>query len=266
MRPSASGVPAGTPGGGVFLAEPAVSRIIECRFDNNYAGIGGGLHIQIDSGINVEMTVAGSEFIGNTANIGAGLQFQQNGGGSPTLTIVDSELTNDIGNIGGAIQFQENGGGTHTMIVDRSVFRNNPDPGINFQRNSGNAIGVITNSIFANDPSTALQASDTDLRLVNSSIDSNGVALSATGPIEVVNGVFWNNTTEISGSGGTVSFSIVQGLEIGGHADGGNNFSADPLFDANQRLTAGSPAIDQGSMAAASVLDLQRSCGNLRPE
>jgi hypothetical protein len=141
-------------------------------------------------------------------------------------------------------------GGLPRLDVDRCRFR-------------GGEIGImleprslpirLTNSAFAHVGAAVLGGAGGEI--ANSSFsDSVYAVLEYSG--QIVNSILWGNGAEIGGSTGVVSFSIVENLELGGMVDGGDNRSADPLLDANLRLQPGSPAIDQGSNAAALALGI----------
>ncbi len=78
---------------------------------------------------------------------------------------------------------------------------------------------------------------------------------SAANQATVVNAIFWQNETEISGASGSVSFSIIQELDVDGHNNDGNNLDLDPQLDIDYHLSQQSPAIDMGSDAAIDNLN-----------
>lgn len=239
-------------GGGVQVSDADSVDLSGCRFENNVGTIGGGIII-FDTPV---ITVDDCDFNNNDADIGGAIQVQINTDIDVLMTVTDSDFDSNGTGLGSAIQFQENGLGVHTLNIDRSRFLGSGNLVVNYQANDGTSVGQISNTLFANNTGTALFANSTQMNLVNATFADNATALNGSADTTVVNSIFWDNTTEISGSGGEISFSIIEGLMIGGFADMGNNIDMDPLLNSQYRLIADSPAVDQGSDMAAINLGL----------
>lgn len=239
-------------GGGLNVTDMSSVNLSDCRFENNVGVIGGGLII-FDS---AAISITDCQFLANEGSIGGAVQIQINSDTDVDMDINRSEFSNNTGKTGTAINFQENGNGLHTLNVDSSVFNNNAGTGFNFAFVGGTSVSQITNSLFINHPSTALETASSEALIVNNTFADNETALNAGDQTTVVNSIFWDNNSEIFGSGGTVSYSIIQDLDIGGHNDGGGNLNLDPLLDSNHRLVDGSPAIDMGTDQVVDELGL----------
>ncbi len=207
-------------GGGLWIpfANSGSIDVIGCRFEDNRAlSAGGGVY----SDSSRIKRIIGCTFEGNRAGSGGGGGF----GGNPTgLTVANCLF---IANLGGSTGGIGNGGGMAlsggTCLIVNSTFSQN---GLQSSSARGGA-GV------------ALTASDSDPTFSNC--------------------IFWQNVdgqgftderaqidrTNSSTPDPVVQFSLVQGLTTS-FLGAGNNIAADPLFDANFSLLAGSPAIDAG--------------------
>ncbi len=238
---------ASSPGAGIDMSSTTQINLSNCLVENNEGNVGGGLFV-VNTPI---ISINNCEFIGNEAAIGGAMQIQINSDIDVIMEVSQSMFSNNKGAIGTAIHFQENGAGQHTLNIDQTQFVNNESTGVAYQANSNTSFGLISNSIFAEHPGTAVSASSSDIDVINVTFVNNDKALVVGSQAEIVNSIFWNNEDEISGSGGSISYSIVQGLDIDEHNDDGNNLDIDPLLDNNYRLSMTSPAIDMGNDQAA---------------
>ncbi len=242
----------GPTGGGLTVGSISRLTLSNCRFDNNRADIGGGM-IVFDT---PKIAITNCLFDGNNASIGGAVQIQINSNIDVIMDVSQSTFSNNTGNIGTALQFQENGAGIHTLNISQSRFYNNDRTGVNYQTNGGTSFGQITNSLFVDHPETALRVNSSDVDIINNTFVNNQRALFAGAQATIANSIFWDNQIELSGIGSSVSFSIIQDLDIDGHIDDGNNLDLAPLLDINHRLMQCSPAIDMGSDAAINALSL----------
>jgi predicted outer membrane repeat protein len=210
-------------GGGMLIpfANAGRANIVGCRFEDNRANSSGG---GIYSDSTRVKNIIGCTFEGNSAGSGGGGGF----GGNPTNMTVANCLF--IANLGGSTGGIGNGGG---MAV------------------SGGACAIV-NSTFSQNT-------------LQSSAARGGAALALTASNSaptISNCVFWQNVdgqgfaderaqidrTNATAPDPTVQFSLVQGL-VTAFPGAGNNIDADPLFDVDYRLLAGSPAVDAGDQS-----------------
>ncbi len=239
-------------GAGVDISGMSSVSLSDCMFQNNIGSIGGGIIIFDTPSINV----SDCRFFGNQASIGGAMQIQINSDVDVLMSVTDSIFRNNAGSVGSAIQFQENGNGIHTLNIDKTVFDFNSNTAVSVGGSGGTSFSQFTNSLFINHTGTALVTNNSMAEVVNSTFFDNQMAMNAGDQTQVVNSIFWGNVTEIVGNGGVVSFSIVQDLSIDGHTDGGNVLDLNPMLDNDFRLMDGSPAIDMGSDQIAVDLGL----------
>lgn len=189
--------------GGAFTVSQSGAIIRNNIIKDNHASRGGGVFAP--SGYDAYMLIEDNVFEGNTADY-----------------------------YGGAIML----GRTATQIVQRNTFRNN-------SALRGGAIAcqsygsdVVKNNLFVNNTNALFFQSYAATKLINNTIvGSTGYALSKSsyGGINFVNGILWENESNLLGWGWSVQNSLVD---------------VDPLFvdpaNENYRLQPGSPAIDTG--------------------
>ncbi|MCW5755506.1 MAG: VCBS repeat-containing protein [Phycisphaeraceae bacterium] len=157
----------------------------------------------------------------------------------------------------------------YEVRIDRCVFENNSAQGV--QVESG--LTIISSSLFKNNRSDGVTSigSSADLRIWNCTIRlsrRHGVFVSA-GQAEVINTIITHSTNVgVMRSGGTVDhrhnvYFQNRGGDYSGVAAHASNIQKSPGFDEDERLAAGSPAIDAGTSAAMyAPLDLD---GKPRP-
>lgn len=257
---------AGGSGGAIYCFNGIFTQ---CTFTNNFSGIGGAIYAQY-------LTIDGSSFLNNSVGQGTGGAVYS----ANNFTIRKSTFKNNIGGQAGAVfgskgtisesHFENNmarysGGAVYSFdssTFESSIFLLNgtPDTSSSGPYSSGGAIycgghTAIFNSFFQGNSAyngAAVQAGGQSV-FVNvtcvdnkSPVDSSNGALTYSDTIQVVNCIFWNQTTEelVSDYIGTktVSYSIVKG-----GAAGTANTSSDPMLDAHGVPLAGSLAIDKGT-------------------
>lgn len=238
-------------GAGVSVGPAAELVVHDCRIESNVAAIGGGIFLA-----NVPLvTVTDSAFNLNEGSIGGAFQVQINTDIDVDMTITNTTFQGNMG-IGSALRFEENGAGVHNLRVNRSSFSGNNNSTLAISGANGTSTVQVANSLFTGNTNIAVEAVNSTLDVVNSTFVGNNTAVQMGGNGTVVNTILWNNNFEIKGSGGSISYSLVQGLDIDGHNNDGSNLDADPVLNADFRLLAGSPAIDRGLDSAAQALGL----------
>ncbi len=240
-------------GAGLIVTNANSLEITNCRFDNNNSSIGGGVTIfAID-----ETTIDNCQFDGNNASVGAAIQYQTENKAVVRMDITNSTFSNNTGSFGSAIQFQASV--MNLLTVDRCQFIDNQGSfstaSLNFDSLAKSNTAQITNSLFINN-TTALSTIEGNLNVINNTFVNNRTALIASANVKVVNSLFWNNQSNIQGTDGVVSFSLVEDLDIDGYIDGGSNIDLDPLLNDDFRISVNSPAIDMGDDSAIDTLGL----------
>lgn len=248
--------------GGGLSARNISSLLIErCHFENNTSSIGGGMQVK-QSTISPAMTlVRDSTFVGNHGNIGGAIQFQQ-GNGAFTLRVEHSTFQANTG-FGAAIQFQEGGTGTHTLFIDRSRFVDQSGgANVAVTHEDGTLVATVANSLFARNQGAAVFTSTFPVKIVNSTFVSNQIAVSAGAGSSIDNSILWFNGQEIFGTGGSVSYSIVESLDIDGFSNAGNVSQTDPGLRSDYYPALNSLAIDRGIDSAIDALALTEDIVN----
>jgi hypothetical protein len=243
-------------GGGMcnYHGSPTVT---DCTFSGNSASHGGGMFNVTDS----NPTVNNCIFSGNLANLSGGGMFNWtycspiltnctfianlasgSGGGLNNYNYSSPTLTNCTFSGNSA----ENGGGMYNRYFS--------DPNVINCIFSGNSANYAGGAMFTWDSCITTLTNCTFAQ----NLASNGTALACHDPqgfrppstIDVNNCILWDGGNEIwnnDGSTITINYSDVEG---GWTGSGGNNISADPLFDASLHLLPGSPCIDAGDNTA----------------
>ncbi len=238
-------------GGGLWVSSVAALNLSHCVFSNNDAQVGGAVIVYDTPNINV----TNCSFDNNNATAGSGMQIQINADIDVLMAVRQTVFSNNTGS--SALQFQENGDGDHTLNIDQSTFINPSNHGVNYTNaNTTQSFGLVSNSLFIGHTSQGLSMVNTHADVVNVTFVGNNTALTAGAQARIVNSIFWDNNINLRGSGGHVSYSIIEGLDMDDHIDGGNNLDVDPLLGANYRLTQNSPAIDMGSDQIVNELGL----------
>lgn len=261
--------------GGGFYNINSSAQIRNCRFENNAAVEGGGAFATFGNGIptlqncffqhNISLNNGGALYLEGNSKI-LDCSFSENtsseSGGAISVQndalIKRCDFTNNSGNAsGGAIHISgspeifncifdnndaDNGGGIYNangdLTVANCLFRNsNAFKGAGIFHEGFSNSSKIINCTFSE----------------NSSPGSNGILHTSNGDgVLVVNSIFYGNngTSIVDENNDTwVRNSIVEnGCNEGGivNCDGIENMDANPLFDSEFKLQAGSPAIDAG--------------------
>ncbi len=238
-------------GGGISVNRIGAFSITNCIVKDNEGNIGGGMFVASTA----EFVIDKCEFSGNNGGIGGAMQIEYVNDGDGNMYVTQSNFVENSASAGSSIHFQGLGNGNHTLNINQSQFiNNNGGNNIRFQANEGLSFGLIANSLFADNSGNALNTQDASVDVVNVTFVNNGGALTGAAQPNVINSIFWDNSTELGNPflkmGGNVSFSIVQDLEFGDYVDGGNNIDLDPMLGSDFRIKPGSPAIDMGSNMA----------------
>ena len=250
------GVPGGGGiGGGVQFNENTSVLIERCRFEDNVAGIGGGLVFLYNASTTADVLIRDSSFLGNAAFIGSAIQFQLNGPGNHRLQVRHVRFDAN-GGPGAVIQLQQNASGTHTLVVDRSRFTLSAGQALSLAPSDGILAASVSNSLFAYNTGNAIDAGSAPVHVVNATVVGNASGVVGGAGTRVDNSILWFNGAEVAGSGGSVANSIVQGHDLDGHVDAGGVSGADPQLRGNWRPSAASPAIDRGAHAPVAALGL----------
>jgi CSLREA domain-containing protein len=251
----ASGGPDPFLGGGAVLFRSASGTIDGCVIRNSSALAGGA----VAAGSSGTLTINNSTIRNNTAGFGAGIYA-----GSPTTVVITNSTFNDnsANSHGGAIH--DSGGPGGSWTITNSTFSHNSA--------GGNAVG---GAIFV--VSSALNISSSTFTL-NSAAQSGG-AVHQSGPTQIQNSIFAQNTAGFSGPdlfgtftslgnnliGSNDGTAIVAGLPngtgdyVGTNANPINALLA-PLASnggptQTHALNCGSLAIDHGNTAAGPPAD-----------
>jgi|GEM_PF-2295715 len=250
-------------GAGIRVNAASELNLSNCRFEGNEGSIGGALLVQNA----IEASVIDCHFEGNNAAIGGAAQVEYNDifdvNLDGVMNVTHSTFINNGRSQGSAIHFQGNVEATYTLNIDQSHFLNNSGSHtLRYQEGTeATVLGQVTNSIFSGNTNLAISSPKTPLNIVNVTFVNNEDGFSSfpdDEPSNIVNSIFWNNDDELRGEGSTVSYSIIKGLDIDDHIDGGNNIDLDPLLNADYRLTGSSPAIDMGNDQAIDDLGLSQ--------
>ncbi len=224
-----SNAPAGTGnyinrGGGVYNIDNHNLTLTNITFSGNAANVGGGFYAKGSD----NLTLTNIVFSNNTATIlgGGGLTIR---GGGAILTNV--AFSGNMASFGGGIQSVD-ANLTLTNVVFSNNTATNVGGGSQIRKNTGSAVAILTNVIMWGNTGAACTGDNfkgnvnfctfnVQPTISHSLIQDCGVSGSS----------IWSSATNLSRCG----------------TDGGNNIDADPLFDDDLRLRAGSPAIDAGS-------------------
>ena len=223
-------------GGGIVIVNGS-PVVFLCTFDGNLAPLGGGMAIEDGS-----PAIIRSTFTGNSAPDHGGGAIDIKDASDP-IVINTSFIGND-GNEAGAVHIEGTGAGGTFVNCLFSVNTSDVEGGaIN---PGGSGVLDFINCTFAD----------------NVAIGSGGGAISTesgSGAVNLANCILWGN--EANGSPNqiddpanavSVTYSCVEGT-LDPDWDDGNNINDDPLFfdpvNANYRLAAGSPCIEDGNNA-----------------
>ncbi len=244
-------------GAGMRVNGVAEFSLSNCSFRNNDGNIGAGLYIFNTA----EISMTNCEFNNNNGGIGGAMQIEYNNDDDGIMNVTQSTFSSNSASAGSSIHFQGNGDGMHTLNIAQSqFFSNGGGNNVRFQTNVGTSFGSVTNSLFADNPGTALDTQNANVDVVNVTFVNNQTALDGDEQPDVINSIFWDNNiglgSPLIGVAGDVSFSIVQDLEFGNYIDAGNNLGSNPLLTADYRISSNSPAVDMGSDLAVDNLGL----------
>lgn len=231
-------------GGGVYISGSSAVVLSGCVIESNAcsygwygAAYGGGLYA---GGSSVTLTNC---IVRNNSLSGAHNTVREGGGiwSDGTLTILDSRiLRNSVYISGEALSINSGKGGgvffkgsslhmKNTLVAGSRAYRTGSGDGI--QVNAGAA--SLLNCTIADHP-------------LGQSNAGQGLYRGA-GTVALTNCIVWHNAVDIQGDA-TASHS-----NVGGHDYGGNNISADPLFEYGYYLATNSPSVDTGSDTAANL-------------
>lgn len=244
-------------GGGLFNKLSSAPRVVNCRFDSNFAASdGGGMYNAKGSAV----VVSGAVFLHNTAvGLGGGVFNSES---APWFA--NCRFLGNVGQTGG-------GGAAHL-----------------------DSMSVFVNTLFAGNSTPlsggAMDALNSDISIVNGTLSANTAGDDAGGlyavgsNVNLANSILWNNSDssgptesaqflKIGGGQNTIQFTCLQGWT--GAFGGTGNFSADPQFenpagpdaqngtlDDDYTLTPRSPCIDDGndSLVPLDIGDINRNC------
>jgi len=206
-----SGVSPDRSGGGVYNSY-ASPTLMNCTFSNNNASVGGGMHNWFSS-----PTLISCTFFDNGADIGGGMLNDE---ASPN--IINCSFFMNTANVAGGI----NNWHSSPALTNCTFFNNSASVYGGGLYNEYSSAPNIINCFFWNNTAT----STTAINQIHNS-NSSGIPQIAHSDVE--------------GSGGSDSWDITLGNDLGGNID------ADPLFrkpDAGDlRLTKKSPCADAGN-------------------
>jgi parallel beta-helix repeat protein len=206
---------AGNSGRGMYNTSSSSPTVINCTFAGNS---GRGMYNESSS-----PTVTNCTFTGNTAYSGGGMYNRS----SSSPTVINCTFAANSG--GGMLNDSYS-----SPMVTNCTFTGNSGTGMYNYSSSA----TVTNCTFTGNSGTGMY----------------NYSSSAT----VTNCILWGNSAgsgnEISGSGGTFTFSCIQG----GY-EGTGNIAVDPLFvnaPYSVQLLPGSPCIDAGTSVGAPAADI----------
>jgi len=217
-------------GGGIWIRNSPTSRITNCTFSGNSAGIGGGIYLG-----DANTMITRCNFSVNSADNGGAIF---NDGASPIIsncTFWDNFVNS--GGTGGAIR-----NGSSDPKITNCLFSGN---------NTDNEGGGIFNS--TSNPTL------TNCTFTNNSADSGGAIYNSGSSPTITNCILWGDTA-VSGDNeihdsGSLSIPVVTYCDVQGGYTGTGNIGAnllldDPLLDVNLNILQGSPCIDAGNNEA----------------
>jgi len=120
--------------------------------------------------------------------------------------------------------------------------------------NIGTASVALSNLVVYNNSVTGIDLEGSVAStIINSTLDNNGLGITASGPVSVKNSIISGGSSAISGSSVTVTYSDIWGEPVSPYASGVGCMALDPLFvgTGDYHLQAGSPVIDAGDAAGA---------------
>ncbi len=233
--------------GGARIDNSTGVELIGCMIDYNKFDIssnsalpGAGIYVAANS----ELTLTGCMVENNQARNKRTSVSHAQGGGiwcAGTLTVVNSRILNNSAITMNPASTLTHGGGIYFNGV-RLTLRNTLITGNTAADNGGSAL-VRGHGIYVAGGEVTL-----DFCTVADNI-GDGIHL-AGGTMAVTNSIVWGNLEDIDDavSGVTVSFSNVGNTDFGG-----DNLSADPLFEYGYYLAVGSPCTNAGSDTAANL-------------
>jgi hypothetical protein len=286
-----NGNAADTAGGGLDVrASVGGITVVNCVFSNNVSGFeGGGLYAETSSS---GITVRESIFNGNSSDAaGGGAFLNSTASSAQAVTMVDTVfLDNDVpgGSGGGAFAATNaarlsivngvfllngafDGGGASVTSSTGTISMVNNIADENTAGNRGGASFVqvnngranLTNNTFVN--STAADTGGGVFIEING-LNQSGPAVTS---LDVFNNILWINNS--GNPGKDISLDLKVGAiarldsniygDFAASGQTGTNLlvknarNVDPLLDSGYRLTAGSPAIDEGNNSAADLPD-----------
>jgi parallel beta-helix repeat protein len=247
-------------GGGMYNSGSSPT-VTDCTFRGNSAsGSGGGMCNQSSS-----PTVTDCTFSGNSAGAGGGMYNENYGRPTATHLTHCTFSGNSASDLGGGMfnyqgsravvsncTFSDNTGGAVFNVLASSLTATN----CVFNGNSGHAIATgeesrstLINCVIRDNSGIGMSTGGfSDGIAINCTFSGNAGGGVGGAFTTVINSILWSDPGgELLGPdvATTVTYSDIQG----GFA-GEGNINADPLFDANLGLQAGSPCIDAGSSAA----------------
>lgn len=250
-----------TSGGGVWVNGNARATIVNNKIRDNVADISGG---GVASGEYATVLVDNNKFIANQSRDGGAVVASS----YATTTLTRNLFDRNRASYGGALYLSpyssrpSNASPARTLTLERNTLRGNvasQDGGGIFV--ASYAFATVANNVVVKNRAVrgggVYMPAYSFATVVNSTIADNfatevgGVAVEGASGASIVDSIVWNNQngqiTQLPTSGPVVSYSVVQGGDVG---TGTNIIDADPLFiDAganDYRLRATSPAIDSG--------------------
>jgi predicted outer membrane repeat protein len=197
----------------------------------------------------------------NTASSGGAIYYGANGGGK--VDIQRSHFNKNSANSGGALYL--NGSALQTIYIGQSSFSENRanSSGSFLYMYANNANLLLENCLIVSNNATAVSLYTFRGATLNfSTLVGNTTAFEFSyQQVSLINSIVWGNTSQLKSSGGTLyginsltQTPLTAGLE---------NSSADPLLDADYRLSAtDSPAFNKASANFAVNVDY---AGSTRP-